>query len=222
MDIKRASEISVVVYFEKNEQQWLPYFCKKCTLQLQYKIWDIIPAYNSVLICYDVRKIDFSTLQKEIQHIFSLCQVVFDATKENFIEIPICYDERLGWDQYSIIKKNNITREELIYKHSIRVYDVQAVGFTPGFGYLGEVDETIRMPRLPIPRKKIPALSVAIAERQTCIYPLQSPGGWNIIGKTYKQMFNKTQEPPCLLKVGDKVKFYAISFEQFIKHGGKE
>ena len=111
--------------------------------------------------------------------------------------------------------------DEIIKLHTSKLYDVYAIGFAPGFAYLASVDEKIAIPRLDTPRKNIPKGSVAIANTQTAVYPQSSPGGWNIIGRTTFEFFDKTIDELTPVKVGDKIKFNPISKDEFIKQGGK-
>lgn len=116
--------------------------------------------------------------------------------------------------------KTKLSVEEIIKIHSQKLYDVYAIGFLPGFAYLGSVDNRIALPRLATPRKQIPKGSVAIANTQTAVYPEQSPGGWNIIGRTTMELFDKNLEQLSPLSVGNKVKFNPISKEDFLNQGG--
>ena len=116
--------------------------------------------------------------------------------------------------------KTNLSIEEIIEIHSSKSYDVYAIGFSPGFAFLASVDKKIAIPRLSSPRKSIPKGSVAIADTQTAVYPQQSPGGWNIIGRTAMELFDKNLEKLSPLSVGYKVKFNPISKEEFLSQGG--
>jgi KipI family sensor histidine kinase inhibitor len=123
-------------------------------------------------------------------------------------------------DLEEISIKTNLSIENIISLHSNKLYDVYAIGFLPGFAYLASVDEKIAMPRLESPRKVIPKGSVAIADTQTAVYPQNSPGGWNIIGRTAMELFDKDLSSLSPFEVGYKVKFNSISKEVFIKQGG--
>jgi inhibitor of KinA len=181
-------------------------------------IKDLVPAYSSLTIHYDLLQ-----LQKK----FAKEQTVYDWVK-NFVEeklkeeanfkveeselikIPVSYHEEDGPDIESICKENNLTRDELIRIHTNTVYKVYMIGFLPGFPYMGEVDERIASPRKKSP-VNVKAGSVGIAGRQTGIYPLDSPGGWKIIGRTDLKLFDVTKDPPVLLKPGDRVEFYEVN-----------
>jgi len=130
------------------------------------------------------------------------------------------YSEEVGFDLDRISKLSNLSIKEVIELHSSTTYRVYTIGFLPGFAYLGEVDTKIATPRLDTPRTKIPKGSLGIADNQSAIYPIQSPGGWNIVGRTYLDMFDKNLDGFSYLSIGDRVKFRAISRDEFLKNGG--
>ncbi len=126
----------------------------------------------------------------------------------------------VGLDLEDMSTKTDLSIQEIIDIHSNKLYDVYAIGFLPGFAYLASVDKRIAMPRLSSPRKQIPKGSVSIADTQTAVYPQASPGGWNIIGRTALELFDKNLDSLSPLSVGNKVKFNAISKEEFLSQGG--
>ena len=131
--------------------------------------------------------------------------------QKNLIEIPVDYSNQFSLDIEFITQSVNLSREEIVQIHTSKVYRVFMIGFLPGFAYLGEVDKRIAVPRKETPRKKIEKGSIGIAGTQTGIYPLDSPGGWQIIGKTSSEMFLPGNEKISLLETGDLVKFYDIA-----------
>jgi inhibitor of KinA len=148
-------------------------------------------------------------LEEKLQQPFQYLEAV-----ECVIKIPVCYDEEFATDIYQLSNAKNISPEEIVAIHTAKSYKVYMLGFLPGFVYMGEVDERIATLRKiqPIP---IAAGSVGIAGIQTGIYPLASPGGWQIIGRTPLKLFNAGREEPVLLKAGDTIQFYSISKEDF-------
>lgn len=132
-----------------------------------------------------------------------------------YVEIPVCYDSDFGFDLDEVAAFHHCSREEIIEAHYRHTYKVYMMGFTPGFPYLGILPDTLATPRKNQPRLTVPEGSVALAGNQTGIYPLQSPGGWNIIGRTPLKLFDKKKENPFLLATGDTVKFIPISKEIF-------
>jgi inhibitor of KinA len=131
------------------------------------------------------------------------------------VKIPVCYDIALGLDLFELSQHSKLSIEEIIDKHSSQTYKVYMIGFLPGFPYMATVDVSIQMNRRAVPRQIVPKGSVGIAGEQTGIYPLDSPGGWQIIGQTPLNLFDISKENPCLLSPGDRVEFYAISLEEF-------
>lgn len=131
-------------------------------------------------------------------------------------EIPVCYHPSLAPDLEAVALLHNLSIEELIHIHTATTYRVYMNGFLPGFAYLGILDEKIATPRLSNPRTHVPAGSVGIAGQQTGVYPVASPGGWNIIGRTPLALLLPEQEPPCLLVPGNFVQFKAIDLHHFL------
>jgi len=184
---------------------------------------EAVPAYSSVSVYFDI-----AALRKKIPShkktyewiINKLNQVMVHdfngfASTPGLVRIPVCYDSGFAIDLPWIGEQKNLTREEIISLHGSRQYRVYMLGFLPGFSYMGEVDERIVVPRKREPQP-IYAGSVGIAGKQTGIYPLNSPGGWQIIGRTPLKMFDKNNlEAPCLLKAGDAVEFYSITIDEF-------
>lgn len=182
---------------------------------------DIIPAYTTITVVYDIMTIKKQAAKAP--HIFlkeEMEKAIAGYVEESFIQrskkiIPVCYDITLGIDLEKISKQKNLPVDEVISIHNSKLYNVYMIGFLPGFAYMGFVDDSIATPRLNKPRINVQAGSVGIAGNQTGIYPLDSPGGWNIIGQTPLKLFNVADENPCLLQPGDTVKFVAISLDEF-------
>ncbi len=145
---------------------------------------------------------------------FLLKNIEADTGASNIIRIPVCYDEEFGMDLKWMSGQKNISCDEIIQIHCSKNYRVYMLGFLPGFAYMGEVDEKIAAPRKPQPQKII-AGSIGIAGRQTGIYPMNSPGGWQIIGRTPLKLFDANRSEACLLKAGDEAEFYSIPKDEF-------
>ncbi len=181
-------------------------------------IVDIIPSYTSIVIIFDILKTDFETLKSTIENLeINLSK----KEKTEVINIDVYYGKEVGLDLEHISKQKNISIEEIIKIHTSKIYDIFAIGFLPAFAYMGNVEQSIAMPRLESPRKSVEQGSVGIADTQTAIYPQSSPGGWNIIGKTTFKCFDKSLDTLSPFKVGSKVKFNAISKEEFLAQGGQ-
>jgi len=181
---------------------------------------DIIPAYTTLTIVYNLQKIKQQTKQTACSFVAERIEMAIKnidvlQTKNRVIEIPVCYDIDFGIDLERVAQHTQISIHEIIQIHTSKTYDVYMLGFLPGFAYMGIVDERISTPRLITPRTNVAAGSVGITGSQTGIYPLDSPGGWNILGRTPIQLFNAGKEQPCLLQPGNTVKFISITKAAF-------
>lgn len=184
-------------------------------------IKDCIPAYTTLTFVYDA----LYFLSKKTNPIEVIQQYVEENIIPNvsnspykeaaIIRIPVCYDVNCAPDITSLASTKQITIDTLIQLHTAVTYRVFMNGFLPGFAYMGKVNEKINAPRLTSPRQKVPAGSVGIAGDQTGIYPMESPGGWQLIGRTPLALFNTNSSKPCLIEPGDQVQFYPISFHEF-------
>lgn len=223
MEIKVASVDSVIIYFDKNISKEISNKVKASYAYLKSlnneAFIDIIPSYSSILITYELLKYDFESIKKYLEEELKNVKVD-DDTNSKLVEIDVYYGEEVGFDLQRVASINKLTIEEVINLHSSKVYDVYTIGFLPGFAYLGVLDERIATKRLETPRKKIPKGSVSIADTQTAVYPKDSPGGWNIIGKTTFEFFDKNLEALSQIDINTKIKFNQISKEEFLKQGG--
>ena len=170
------------------------------------------PAYTSMLLQYD-QKINF---EESRQALLELHQSLKSPINSKFQEwhIPVCYHPSLALDLDSFISKN-ISHKDLIQLHTGSEYRVFMIGFLPGFLYLGGLPERLHLPRKSTPNLNTPKGAIAIGGEQTGIYPMDSPGGWNVIGRTPLSLFDIDSDPPTLICQGDKVKFYEISLETY-------
>jgi len=222
MQFKIASVDSLIIYFGNEITQDISLKVRKAyksisTLEDKGLI-EIIPSYTSIFITYDIFIYDFNTLKEKLKSFINID--VFDEVAEKIVIIDVYYGSEVGFDLEDISKKTSLSISEIVSIHSNKLYDVYAIGFLPGFAYLGNVDKKIAMPRLSSPRKTIPKGSLALADTQTAIYPQNSPGGWNIIGKTAMELFDKKLDTLSPLSVGNKVKFNPITKDEFLKQGG--
>lgn len=173
-------------------------------------IVEVVSTYTAVTVF-------FEPLVFEVDNFINLIDASINninyekGLKTNVIEIPVIYGGEYGPDLERVAKHNNISEDEVIKIHSKTQYLVYMIGFTPAFPYLGGMNKEISTPRLEVPRKKIWKGSVGIAGEQTGIYPLESPGGWNIIGRTPIELFKVNSHNPTLIKPGDCIKFTPIS-----------
>lgn len=180
---------------------------------------DIIPAYTSITIIFNkagsyYKSVSFEQVKHEVEDIIDLIEISADG-KNRKVRIPVCYDACFSLDGEVAASSRNMTITDLVEIHTSRIYHVYMIGFLPGFAYMGSVDARIAVPRLAQPRTSVPAGSVGIAGEQTGIYPLDSPGGWNIIGRTPLQLFEPKKPNPVLLNPGDEVMFIPLSKEDY-------
>ena len=175
-------------------------------------IKDVYPTYKSLVINYDNLAIDYQALKKKIESLVFEIIVNYDKNVSNdkVLEIPVKYGGEFGPDLKIMSKKLNISEESIINIHSSPIYRIYMIGFMPGFPYLGGLDERISFPRLSTPRIKVPAGSVGIAGKQTGVYPFESPGGWNIIGRTELSLFDVDANPPSLLSNFSQLRFVKL------------
>lgn len=139
------------------------------------------------------------------------------ARAPRLVEVPVCYDPEFGLDLEMVAQHCRLSPEEITRRHAAGVYHVRCIGFTPGFPYLSGLPSALATPRRTTPRTMVPAGSVAIAAGQAGIYPLQSPGGWNILGRTPLRLFEAEREPAALLAPGDQLRFVPINREEFAR-----
>ncbi|MBU5485112.1 5-oxoprolinase subunit PxpB [Clostridium sp. MSJ-11] len=177
-------------------------------------IVEIVPTYRSLMIHYDALTIGYDDLVKELKLLEDKLEDI-SLPEPEVIEIPTVYGGEYGPDIENVAHHNGITLEEVIKIHSSKEYLIYMLGFTPGFPYLGGMDEKISTPRLKEPRTKINRGSVGIAGSQTGIYPIDSPGGWQLIGRTPLKLYEPNREVPILLKAGNYIKFVPISKNQY-------
>jgi inhibitor of KinA len=188
---------------------------------------EAVPAYSSLTIYFDVpllrkkiahNKPVYKWMKGELDKLLQKDLDDIDSTPRA-IRIPVCYTDEFGPDLQSIAQAKQVTVEDIIRLHTSKEYRVYMLGFLPGFAYMGELAEEIAMPRKQQPEPTV-AGSVGLAGKQTGIYPLNSPGGWQIIGRTPLKMFDKEKDDPCLLKMGDSVAFYSITKNEFENYQG--
>lgn len=175
---------------------------------------EIVPTYRSLMIHYNSLTIKYDDLVSKLKLLESKLKDI-SLPEPEVIEIPTLYGGEYGPDIGNVAQHNGITVEQVIKIHSSKEYLIYMLGFTPGFPYLGGMDEKIATPRLKAPRTKISKGSVGIAASQTGIYPIDSPGGWQLIGKTPLKLYDPNREVPILLKAGNYIKFMPISKEQY-------
>lgn len=169
-------------------------------------IIETVPAYGTLLVHYDALVLTYSNAIQWVRAKLEQMQDV-KPKKQRRIEVPVKYGGEYGPDLEAVAVYHNLQIEDVIRMHTERTYTVYMMGFTPGFPYMGKLNDAIVTPRLEVPRTNVPQGSVAIAGFQTGIYPLTSPGGWRLIGHTSLQLLNPQSDHPFLFSPGDEVKF---------------
>lgn len=179
-------------------------------------ILQCIPTYRSILIHYNPLKINFDSLSNRINEFMDFAGSSDNGEAKVYI-IPVYYGGEYGPDLENVATTKKLSIKEVIQVHTAVDYRIYMLGFTPGFPYLGGMDESIATPRLTKPRTKIHAGSVGIAGKQTGIYPIDSPGGWQIIGRTPLKLFDINRKEPILLEAGNYIRFEAVDLDTYKK-----
>lgn len=187
-------------------------------------VTELAPAYSTIGVFFDVADIarvapehePGAWLRTKIESVLKARSAKSKRSVEaSLIEIPVCYDREFALDIDDVARVAGLAEAEVIQRHSSAAYRVNCVGFIAGFPFLSGLPSELATPRRPVPRKEVPAGSVAIGGAQTGIYPRNSPGGWNVIGRTPLRLFDVQREPPTILQAGDRVRFREISREEF-------
>jgi len=180
-------------------------------------VTELAPAYATVGVFFDPARIEsFDVLKKTIGNILNASSVEGESKVEAPLhEISVCYDREFAPDLADVARAAGLTEAEVIRRHSGAAYRVNCVGFIAGFPFMSGLPSELATPRRAVPRKEVPAGSVGIGGVQTGIYPRNSPGGWNLIGRTPMRLFDVRHDPPTILQAGDRVRFREISREEF-------
>jgi inhibitor of KinA len=173
-------------------------------------IGEAVPTYRSLLVHYDPLRLFYDEVKALVTDLLQKGEEI-PLPQPKVVEIPVIYGGKFGPDIEFVAEHNGISVEEVIRLHSGATYTVYMLGFSPGFTYLGGLPEVLATPRLPTPRTLVPAGTVGIAGAQTGIYPIATPGGWRLIGRTPLMLFDPNRDPPVLLRPGDRVCFAPIS-----------
>jgi inhibitor of KinA len=186
---------------------------------------ELVPAYTTIAVFYNpVRILDAGApVNGVVDWLKARIEPALRGSPKRkaarsisrLVEIPVCYDKEFGFDLEEVAQHAKLSADETIQMHAGGKYRVHSVGFTPGFAFLGGLEAKLATPRRSSPRTEVPTGSVAIGGKQTGVYPIRSPGGWNVIGRTPLRMFDVRGEPPTLLQVGDRVCFRPITRAEF-------
>ncbi|NNJ16907.1 5-oxoprolinase subunit PxpB [Pseudomonas putida CSV86] len=182
------------------------------------RLVELVPSYTTLMIQFDCSPGEARSLIGE-----ALRDLQPDSGRAGRrMDIPVWYDASVGPELKVLAARCGVAQSEIVRRHTGREYQVFALGFAPGFAFMGLVEESLASPRLATPRKRVAAGSVGIAERQTAAYPALSPGGWNLIGRTPAALFDRDRDGYSLLQPGDRVRFVAIGRDEFTRLGGDD
>jgi inhibitor of KinA len=176
---------------------------------------EAVPGYATLLLLYDPRRTQVEDLERRVEH-ETLTLRTENLPAARTVRLPVAYGGAFGPDLEALARHCGLAPEEVVRLHSNALYTVYMIGFTPGFPYLGGLPPELATPRLATPRTRVPAGSVGIAGTQTGVYPLESPGGWRLIGRTPTPLFDPNRNPPALLRAGDRLRFWPIPVEYFL------
>lgn len=230
-----ASDQSLLVYFEEREahsshgeaappkkqiaikaHEQVRRFVRLAELEPLAEVRNLHPGYSSVLVKFNPLKTTHEKLEEIFQaHLERMAKVALPEPRE--VEIPVCYGGEYGPDLHDVAQLHATTPERVIELHSSTEYTVYFLGFVPGFAYLGALPQGLVTPRLAAPRKSVPAGSVGIANDHTGVYPISTPGGWRLLGRTPVAMFQPEKKEMSRLSIGDRVRFVPIAPEKFAR-----
>lgn len=182
---------------------------------------DLVPSYTTLMVHYNLTALTPAQARALIDQALTDLQPQAQGSGQCHV-LPVWYDLSVGPELTLLSQRSGLAVEEVIRRHSAHEYQVFALGFAPGFAFMGLVDEVLATPRLNTPRKRVAAGSVGIAERQTAAYPVVSPGGWNLIGRTPAKLFDRERDGYSLMQPGDTVRFAPVSHAEFVNLGGDD
>ena len=224
LEIIPAGENSLIIYFDKkidsNLLRRISYYSETITKELNKYVIELIPSYVSIFISFNLNLISQFELIQKLERILTKKININDDRDIPLFEIPVYYGVDVGLDLKDVLQKKKMELDQFISIHSQIEYEIFAIGFAPNFAFLGQISNDIRVPRLKTPRISVPAGSVGIADSQTGVYPINSPGGWNLVGKTPLDLSISNNEISKNLRVGAKVRFKPISRKEFVAQGG--
>lgn len=205
---------------EEDNLLWLTALAEECEAAFDDALVDLVPSYTTLLVVFDPLRLTSCEARQKLSDLLAKLKPAEAGAGGKLHELATWYDPKIGPDLHRVADLSGLSVASVIDAHSSREYRVFALGFAPGFAFMGLLDASLTCPRLDTPRKKVPAGSVAIAGQQTAAYPVVTPGGWNLIGRTPAPLFDRNRDGFSLLRVGDRVRFVPVDQEQFESLGG--
>ncbi len=199
---------------------WLTALVRDCEKAFGDQLVDLVPSYTTLLVTFDPLRLSPGEARKRLIELLQWLQPDEEPADAPVKELPVWYDPAVGPELSRLAELAGMSLEEVVACHSERTYRVFALGFAPGFAFMGSVDARLEAPRLATPRRRVPAGSVAVTGQQTAAYPAVTPGGWNLIGRTPAVLFDRDREGFSLFQVGDRVRFVPIDRAEFERRGG--
>lgn len=199
---------------------WLTALVTACEGAFGDDLIDLVPSYTTLLVVFDPLRLSPVEARRRLSGLLARLVPDEETGGAPVKELPVWYDASVGPELVRLAELSGMSPEAVIACHSERTYRVFALGFAPGFAFMGSLDARLEAPRLDTPRRRVPAGSVAVAGRQTAAYPTVTPGGWNLIGRTPAVLFDRDREGFSLLQVGDRVRFVPIERAEFERRGG--
>lgn len=219
-----ALDVLTIRLFDRIDEDNLPWLlaaAERLRAAFAEALIDLVPAYTTLMLHYDICQLDEAQARRLVLQSLQGPQPLRSGQGEQH-HIAVWFDRSVGPDLQRIGQRSGLAAEEIIQRFCTRTYHAFALGFAPGFAYMGLVEPTLATPRLDTPRRRVPAGSLGIAERQTAIYPLVSPGGWNLIGRTPVRLFDRDRDGFSLLRPGDRVRFRPVDHSEFLDLGGDD
>lgn len=213
----------LVRLFERIDEDnlaWISALARECEAAFGAALIDLVPSYTTLLVVFDPMQLTPAAARQRVSQRLGQLQPDEATLAGEVHELPTWYDPSVGPDLERVAQHAGLSVEQVIDCHASATYRVFALGFAPGFAFMGLLDEKLEVPRLDTPRKRVPVNSVAITGRQTAAYPAATPGGWNLLGRTAATLFDREREGFSLLNVGDRVRFVSVDQDTFASKGG--
>jgi len=205
---------------DENNLPWFSALSRRCEQAFGDALIDLVPSYTTLLVVFDPLRVSPAQARTMIYTILADLEPDGSTNTGEVHELATWYDPSVGPELSRVAEHADISVSDVIKIHSEQVYRVFALGFAPGFAFMGLLDPRIECPRLDTPRRRGPVGSVALAGRPTAAYPAPTPGGWNLLGRTSARLFDREREGFSLLRVGDQVRFVPVSRDEFEREGG--